>query len=124
MVVMALHHAAEAAACLAAADAGAVEMAVRGGRLYVPTRSLPSGYDVPYRYAKATPGSTRGLLGADQRPSMPRPGRSPHWIAWPSRWMLPAGYSERRGRRSIADCLVTLTIPSGDGAAMVGAHSV
>ena len=66
MVVTALHHAAEATACLAAADAGAVEMAVRGGRLYVPTRSLPARYDVPYRYAKATPDSTRDLMGAYQ----------------------------------------------------------
>jgi hypothetical protein len=65
-VTAAVHHAAEALAALAAADADAVRMAARARRLYVPTRSLPSGYDVPYRYGRATPASVRDLRNSYQ----------------------------------------------------------
>jgi hypothetical protein len=52
-VVSAVHRAVDAAARVGAADLRGVEMAVRASRLYVRTRSLPEGYDVPYRFAHA-----------------------------------------------------------------------
>jgi len=52
-VVVAVHRAVDAMARVGAADLRGVEMAVRASRLYVRTRSLPEGYDVPYRFAHA-----------------------------------------------------------------------
>jgi hypothetical protein len=49
----AVHHAASALYRLAAAGHAQAEAAAAAGRLYVPTRSLPPGYDVPRRLAPA-----------------------------------------------------------------------
>ncbi|MGH3217467.1 MAG: hypothetical protein ACRDPY_01840 [Streptosporangiaceae bacterium] len=67
MITGAIHHVAEALSRLAAADLEAVGMAARAGRLYVPTRTLPDGYDVPYRYGNATPADVRDVLNAYRR---------------------------------------------------------
>ena len=64
MVMGAIHHLAEALARLAAADLDGVRLAGRAGRLYVPTRTLPEEYDVPYRFGNATPADLRDLVGA------------------------------------------------------------
>ena len=64
MVVGAIHHLAETSARLAAADLDGVRLAGRAGRLYVPTRTLPEEYDVPYRFGNATPADIRDLLDA------------------------------------------------------------
>ncbi len=50
-ITAAMHQAADALAHLAAADATAITATGRAGRLYVRTRTLPEGYDVPRRYA-------------------------------------------------------------------------
>ena len=52
-VVSAAHHAADALARVAIAEITTVEAAARNGRLYVPTRSLPDGFDVPRPFAPA-----------------------------------------------------------------------
>jgi hypothetical protein len=52
-VVSAAHNAADALARVAITDITTVEAAARNGRLYVPTRSLPEGYDVPRPFAPA-----------------------------------------------------------------------
>jgi hypothetical protein len=49
VVAGAVHHAAEALACVAAADSRAMRAVVRAGRIYVPTRTLPDRLDVPHR---------------------------------------------------------------------------
>jgi hypothetical protein len=49
----AVHHAASALYRLAAAGHAQVTAAAAAGRLYVPTRSLPDGYDIPHRLAAA-----------------------------------------------------------------------
>ena len=63
-VVAATHQAADAFAHVAAADLAAVTAAGSAGRLYVRTRSLPDGYDVPRPYANAPADRTRPLLDA------------------------------------------------------------
>jgi hypothetical protein len=52
-VVSATHQAADALARVAITDTATVQAAARAGRLYVPTRSLPTGYDVPRAFAPA-----------------------------------------------------------------------
>ena len=52
-VLSAAHQAADALARVAVTDITAVQAAARAGRLYVPTRSLPEGYDVPRPFAPA-----------------------------------------------------------------------
>lgn len=53
-VVAAVHHSVDALTHVAEAETNAVKAAGRAGRLYVPTRSLPDGYDdVPRPYAPA-----------------------------------------------------------------------
>ena len=52
-VVSAAHQVADALARVALTDADTVQAAARAGRLYVPTRSLPTGYDVPRAFAPA-----------------------------------------------------------------------
>ena len=66
VVVGAIHHAADALGCLAAADLHAVDTADRAGRLFMPTRALPDYYDVPYRHGTATPLAVAALLDAYQ----------------------------------------------------------
>jgi len=63
-VVAAIHQAADAFARIAAADLAAVTAADSAGHLYVRTRSLPEGYDVPRPYATAPADRTRPLLDA------------------------------------------------------------
>jgi hypothetical protein len=63
-IVAAVHQASDAVACLAVADAIAVTATDRAGRLYVRTRTLPEGYDVPRRYATAPRQRTWPLLDA------------------------------------------------------------
>ena len=63
-IVAAVHQASDAFAHLVAADATAVTATNRAGRLYVRTRTLPDGYDVPRRYATAPAGRTWPLLQA------------------------------------------------------------
>jgi hypothetical protein len=52
-VLSATHQAADALARVAATDSTTVQAAARAGRLYMPTRSLPEGYDVPRPFAPA-----------------------------------------------------------------------
>ena len=52
-VVAAVHHAADAMAAVATADREAVRVAAANGRLFIPTRLLPAGDDIPYPYAPA-----------------------------------------------------------------------
>ncbi len=62
VVAGAIHHAAEALACVAAADACAVRTAVCAGRIYVPTRTLPEYLDVPHRYWRPPPARAAALI--------------------------------------------------------------
>ena len=66
VVVGAVHHAMDSLAQVGAADLRAVDTAIRASRIYVPTRTLPEYYDVPYRYGNATPAATAALLDAYQ----------------------------------------------------------
>jgi hypothetical protein len=66
MVVTAVHYAATAMSRIAAADLSAVTAAVRGQRLYMPTRALPDGNDVIYRFGNATPADARDLVSCYQ----------------------------------------------------------
>jgi hypothetical protein len=52
-VVSAAHSAVDALGRVAVAEIATVEAAARNGRLYVPTRSLPDGFDVPRPFAPA-----------------------------------------------------------------------
>ena len=52
-VVSAAHQAVDAFARIATNDTDAVAAAIRAGRLYTPTRSLPDDYDVPRPFAPA-----------------------------------------------------------------------
>ena len=52
-VIAAVHQAVDAMAVVAWADGDAVKAASVGGRLYVPTRTLPARYDVPRPFAPA-----------------------------------------------------------------------
>jgi hypothetical protein len=63
-VLAVVHQAADALAQATAADVTAVTSTDRAGRLYVPTRTLPLGYDVPRCYATAPTGRTWPLLDA------------------------------------------------------------
>ena len=60
-VLAAVHQAVDAMAVVAWADGDAVRTASAGGRLYVPTRTLPARYDVPRPFAPA-PVSRRQAL--------------------------------------------------------------
>jgi hypothetical protein len=62
--VEAMHHAADALARTGAADLRTVQTAVRAGRLYVPTRTLPEEYDVPYKFGHATPAQAAKVVDA------------------------------------------------------------
>lgn len=64
--VEAMHHAADALARTGAADLRAVRTAVRASRLYVPTRTLPEEYDVPYKFGHATPAQAAAVVDAYQ----------------------------------------------------------
>ena len=61
-VVDAIHHACETLTQLARADREHIRTAVRAGRILVPTRSLPAGYDVPRPYAEAPQNRIDSLL--------------------------------------------------------------
>ena len=52
-VVAAVHQSVDALARVAQAERDAVQAAGHAGRLYVPTRSLPGGYDIPRPFATA-----------------------------------------------------------------------
>ena len=52
-VVAAVHQSVDALARVAQAERDAVKAAGHAGRLYVPTRSLPDGYDIPRPFATA-----------------------------------------------------------------------
>lgn len=64
MVLSAVHEAAGALELMAAADLNAVGVAASAGRIHVPTRTLPDGNDVVYRYGNATPQRTSALTAA------------------------------------------------------------
>jgi len=66
VAVEAMHHAADALARTGAADLHAVQTAVRASRLYVPTRTLPEEYDVPYKFGHATPAQAAAVVDAYQ----------------------------------------------------------
>ena len=66
VAVEAMHHAADALARTGAADLRAVRTAVRASRLYVPTRTLPEEYDVPYKFGHATPAQAAAVVDAYQ----------------------------------------------------------
>lgn len=63
-IVSTVHHAADALACVGAADRHAVGLAIRANRLHVPTRTLPSEYDVPYKFGPALPATAAALRDA------------------------------------------------------------
>jgi len=65
-VVAAIQYACETLTQLARADREHIRTAVRAGRILVPTRSLPDGYDVPRPYAEAPPNRIDSLLTAYQ----------------------------------------------------------
>jgi hypothetical protein len=65
-VVAAMHQAADALTQVAAADRAAVTATDSAGHLYVRTRSLPDGYDVPRPYATPPADRTSPLLDAYQ----------------------------------------------------------
>lgn len=65
-VVAAVHHVCETLTQLARADSEQIRTAVRAGRMLVPTRSLPDGYDVPRPYAEAPPNRIDSLLAVYQ----------------------------------------------------------
>jgi len=60
----AAHHVWHTLAEVADSDRRNVRSASMTGRLIVPTRSLPDGYDIPYRFAPALPSSTAPLLSS------------------------------------------------------------
>jgi hypothetical protein len=66
VAVEAMHHAADALARTGAADLRAVRTAVRASRLYVPTRTLPEEYDVPYKFGHAAPAQAASVVDAYQ----------------------------------------------------------
>jgi hypothetical protein len=63
-VVSAAHQAVDAFARLAINDMDAVAAAMRAGRLYTPTRSLPADYDVPRPFTSAPTARYRALQDA------------------------------------------------------------
>jgi hypothetical protein len=63
-VLAAIHLSADAIATVAVSHWSAVTTAIKAGRLYVPTRSLPEGYDVPHRSARIPPDRAEELTGA------------------------------------------------------------
>jgi len=52
-VLAAVHHAADALAAVASADRETIRDAAASGHLFIPTRLLPAGDDIPYPYAPA-----------------------------------------------------------------------
>jgi hypothetical protein len=62
-LVAAAHHACETLAGLALAEHDQIRAAARAGRILVPTRSLPEGYDIPYPFARAPHNRVEVLLG-------------------------------------------------------------
>lgn len=66
VVVGAVHQVVDTLAWMCPAELSAVDAAIRAGRIYVPTRTLPEYYDVPYRYGNATPAATAALLDVYQ----------------------------------------------------------
>ena len=62
IVVAAVHHAADAISRVGIADHQAVRTTAGLGRLYLPTRLMPEGYDIPYRYTRASGPRTDALL--------------------------------------------------------------
>lgn len=64
--VATVHHATDALATVAAADLAAVTTLSQTRQLYVLTRAMPDGYDIPRRYATALPRHIRPLLNAYQ----------------------------------------------------------
>ncbi len=60
----AAHHVCHTLTQVAEADRDSIRIASMTGRLIVPTRSLPDGYDIPYRFAPAPPSSTAPLLSS------------------------------------------------------------
>ena len=61
-VLAAVHHGADALARVAVSDREAVRAAAASRRLFVPTRLLPSGHDVPYPYSPAPAPHADALL--------------------------------------------------------------
>lgn len=61
-VVGAIHHAADALACMATADLRAVDGAIRGSRIHVPTRTLPESFNVPHRCWNVTLAGEAALM--------------------------------------------------------------
>ena len=62
-LLAAVHHAACALEVTAIADRAAVRAAYQGGRLHVPTRSMPERLDIPRPYAPAPPGRAEDVDG-------------------------------------------------------------
>jgi hypothetical protein len=63
-VMSAAHQAADALARVAITDTATVQAAAQAGRLYVPTRTLPTGYDVPRAFAPALTSTVLDLRDA------------------------------------------------------------
>lgn len=61
-VVDALHYTCHTLTAVADADRAQARLAAMNGRLIVPTRSLPDGFDVPYRFAPAPATRVEPLL--------------------------------------------------------------
>jgi hypothetical protein len=62
MVITAIHYVTCAASRIASADLNAVQAAIRGQRLYTPTRALPDGNESLYRFGRATSADVLALV--------------------------------------------------------------
>jgi hypothetical protein len=72
-VLTAIHHTAGTLARLAAADRRCVRRAAAEHRLYIATRLLPAGHDVPYPYSPAPAPASPACWTATTSPSRPAP---------------------------------------------------
>ena len=61
-MLTAVHHATDTLTHIAVADARCVRRAAADHRLYIPTRLLPEGYDIPYPYGPAPRSRVTALL--------------------------------------------------------------
>ena len=98
-VLSAAHQAADALARVAATDITTVQAAARAGRLYMPTRSLPEGYDVPVRSRPRW--SAPSWICKTPTAVLPKQAPKQHvnWTRSPSRWRRPARPWPWHGRR-------------------------
>jgi len=115
VVVGAIHHAADALACMAAADLRAVRAATRGNRVHVPTRTLPETDDARYPFWNVTLAGAAALtevywaaVGASERLAVELDAvavtmNAPSRIRAAARAASRAEQESRRGPRAAGD---------------------